>query len=187
MVEDGMVDDGMVDDGMADDRMGEDEMAAHEDVENGASANGASAHDAPEGVAPKILARVTELPIDINEYEEFVMADTSGALVTFRGVIRNHDHGVAVSSLDYSAHPDAETFLAECCATVAAETGLRVAAAHRIGSLDIGDVALVASVAASHRAEAFAACERLVELIKSSVPIWKRQYLADGATEWVGI
>jgi molybdopterin synthase catalytic subunit len=107
--------------------------------------------------------------------------------VTFRGVIRNHDHGVAVSSLDYSAHPEAERFLAEVCETVANETGLRVAAGHRIGALDIGDVALVATVAAAHRAEAFAACERLVELIKANVPIWKRQYLADGATEWVGL
>jgi len=56
-----------------------------------------------------------------------------------------------------------------------------------VGSLGVGDTALVASVAAPHRAEAFAACERLVELIKSTVPIWKRQHLADGATEWVGL
>jgi len=66
-------------------------------------------------------------------------------------------------------------------------TGLRVAAAHRVGALVIGDVALVASVAAPHRAEAFAACEQLVDLIKLTVPIWKRQHLADGATEWVGL
>lgn len=136
---------------------------------------------------PRVLARVSERPLYADGFEEFVETDTSGAVVTFRGVIRNHDHGVAVTSLDYSAHPEAERFLLACCQTVADETGLRVAAGHRIGSLDIGDVALVATVAAAHRAEAFAACERLVELIKSTVPIWKRQYLADGATEWVGI
>lgn len=134
-----------------------------------------------------VLALVSERPLYADAFEDFVETDTSGAVVTFRGVIRNHDHGVAVTSLDYSAHPEAERFLRECCQTVADETGLRVAAGHRIGSLDIGDVALVATVAAAHRAEAFAACERLVELIKSTVPIWKRQYLADGATEWVGI
>lgn len=111
----------------------------------------------------------------------------NGALVTFRGIVRDHDHGLAVTALDYQAHPDAARFLEECCATVAVETGLRVAAAHRVGSLAVGDTALVVAVSAPHRSEAFAACERLVELIKHTVPIWKRQHLADGATEWVGL
>jgi molybdopterin synthase catalytic subunit len=56
-----------------------------------------------------------------------------------------------------------------------------------VGYLNIGDTALVASVAAAHRAEAFAACEQLVDLIKRTVPIWKRQHLVDGTTEWVGL
>ena len=136
---------------------------------------------------PDILARVTDAPIDIAEIEEFVLSAEYGALVTFRGVIRNHDHGEQVSALDYTAHPDAQRFLEDCCRTIAEESGLRVAASHRIGSLTIGDVALVASVAAPHRAEAFAACSQLVELIKQRVPIWKRQHLADGVTEWVGL
>jgi len=134
-----------------------------------------------------VFGVVTEEVLDAAALEDFVLTDEYGALVTFRGVIRNHDHGASVSALDYSAHPEAQRFLEECCATVASETGLRVAAAHRIGSLAIGDTALVAAVAAPHRAEAFAACERLVELIKASVPIWKRQHLAGGATEWVGL
>ena len=136
---------------------------------------------------PDILARVTDAPIDIAEIEEFVLSAEYGALVTFRGVIRNHDHGEQVSALDYTAHPDAQRFLEDCCRTIAEESGLRVAASHRIGSLTIGDVALVASVAAPHRAEAFAACEKLIEIIKSSVPIWKRQHLAAGTTEWVNL
>jgi len=126
-------------------------------------------------------------PIDEAVIEAFVMTAKNGALVTFRGVVRDHDHGAAVSGLEYQAHPDAVQFLERCCATVAAETGLRVAATHRVGALGIGEVALVAAVAAAHRADAFAACERLVNLIKLEVPIWKRQYLADGATEWVGL
>jgi len=116
-----------------------------------------------------------------------VLDPANGALVTFRGIVRDHDHGAAVTALEYSAHPDAQQFLAECCAEVSAATGLTVAAAHRTGALAIGDVALVASVAAPHRAEAFSACEELVELIKARVPIWKRQHLADGLTEWVGL
>jgi molybdopterin synthase catalytic subunit len=137
--------------------------------------------------APSVLAYIADSPIDAAPLESFVLTPANGALVTFRGIVRDHDHGLSVSALDYQSHPDAERFLAEACATVAAETGLRVAAAHRVGALAIGDTALVAAAAAPHRAEAFAACERLVEIIKQTVPIWKRQHLADGATEWVGL
>jgi molybdopterin synthase catalytic subunit len=127
----------------------------------------------------EVLARISAEPIDEAEFESFVMSSQNGALVTFRGIVRDHDHGLAVTALDYQAHPDAVRFLEDCCATVAASTGLRVAAAHRVGSLVVGDVALVAAVAAAHRSDAFAACEQLVDLIK--------QHLADGATEWVGL
>jgi molybdopterin synthase catalytic subunit len=134
-----------------------------------------------------VLAIVTSDEIDAGALEAFVLDDANGALVTFRGIIRNHDHGASVTALDYSAHPEASRFLEEACAIVAQETGLRIAAAHRIGSLVVGDTALVAAVAAPHRAEAFAASERLIALIKSTVPIWKRQHLESGATEWVGL
>ena len=134
-----------------------------------------------------ILALILAEPIDATAIEDFVMDTQKGALVTFRGIVRNHDRGLAVTSLEYSAHPDAARFLRDCCKTIADETGLRIAAAHRVGPLVIGDIALVAAVAAAHRGEAFAACERLVDLIKQTVPIWKRQHLADGATEWVGL
>jgi molybdopterin synthase catalytic subunit len=136
---------------------------------------------------PTAFALISDDPLDRDTIESFVLSPANGALVTFYGVVRNHDHGLAVSALEYQAHPDAARFLDEACATIAAESGLRVAAAHRSGYLSIGDVALVASVAAPHRAEAFAACEKLVDLIKLTVPIWKRQHLADGATEWVGL
>ena len=132
-------------------------------------------------------AVISNEPLDPAVAEAFVLDSTHGALVTFRGIVRNHDHGEAVTALDYSAHPDAQRFLEECCREVADSSGLRVAAAHRVGSLTIGDVALVAAVAAPHRAAAFAATEQLVALIKQRVPIWKRQHLADGVTEWVGL
>lgn len=133
------------------------------------------------------LALISDEPLDAAPLDAFVLTSANGALVTFRGIVRDHDHGEAVSALDYEAHPDAQRFLEECCAEIAAATGLRAAAAHRTGSLTVGDTALVASVAAPHRAEAFAACEKLVELIKHRVPIWKRQHLAGGVTEWVGL
>ncbi len=136
---------------------------------------------------PDVFAFVTTEPLDRAAIESFVTTRQDGAVVTFEGVIRDHDHGESVSSLEYQAHPDAERFLRETCAEIAAETGLRVAAAHRYGALAIGDVALVASVAAPHRAEAFAACAALVDRIKERTPIWKRQHLAGGTTEWVNL
>jgi molybdopterin synthase catalytic subunit len=133
------------------------------------------------------LALISSEPLDAAAIEAAVLTPADGAVATFRGVVRDHDHGAVVRGLDYQAHPDAEHFLAESCARIAAQTGLRVAAAHRVGSLAIGDVALVAAVAAPHRAEAFAAIERLVDDIKQTVPIWKRQHLVSGTTEWVGL
>jgi molybdopterin synthase catalytic subunit len=133
------------------------------------------------------LDLVADHEIDAAAVEAAVLTDQDGALVTFRGIVRNHDHGESVSALDYQAHPDAARFMAECCETITRDTGVRVVAVHRVGSLVVGDTALVAAAAAAHRHEAFDACERLVDLIKTSVPIWKRQHLAEGTTEWVGL
>jgi len=135
----------------------------------------------------EVLATVTDAPLDRAALEAFVQTSADGAVVTFEGVIRDHDHSSGVSALDYEAHPDAEAFLREVCESLAAESGLRVAAAHRVGHLVVGDVALIAAVAAPHRADAFAACARLVDEIKQRVPIWKRQHLDDGVSEWVGL
>lgn len=133
------------------------------------------------------LAVVTSEPIDEHAVRSAVEADASGAVVMFCGVVRDHDGGRGVLALDYRAHPEAERFLADCVRRIADETGLTVAATHRIGELRVGDVALFAAASAAHRAEAFDACERLVELIKREVPIWKRQHFGDGASEWVGL
>ncbi|MDV7244705.1 MULTISPECIES: molybdenum cofactor biosynthesis protein MoaE [Rhodococcus] len=134
-----------------------------------------------------ILAQISDLPLDAAVVDAAVAGPEHGAVVVFTGVVRNHDAGQSVSALEYQAHPDAERFLRTCCEEVASSTGLPVAAVHRVGALTVGDLALVAAVAAPHRAEAFAACAELVERIKHEVPIWKRQHFADGASEWVGL
>ena len=134
-----------------------------------------------------MLARISTDPLDSAVVDAAVAGPEHGAVVVFTGVVRNHDGGHEVSALEYEAHPDAERFLRQCCEEVAAATGLPVAAIHRVGSLKIGDLALVAAAAAPHRREAFAACAELVERIKHEVPIWKRQHFADGVSEWVGL
>jgi molybdopterin synthase catalytic subunit len=134
-----------------------------------------------------VVAMITSEPIDEAVIRQAVEAPESGAVVLFCGVVRNHDDGRPIISLDYQSHPDAEFLLRQCCEEIAATSGLRVAAAHRVGSLQIGDIALYAAVAASHRKEAFDTCQELVERIKATIPIWKRQYFVGGVTEWVGL
>lgn len=140
--------------------------------------------------AGDVVSRVTTDVLDAavsQAVEDAVGGPECGAVVTFRGVVRDVDDDRGVTGLDYEAHPDATAVLRRCVDAVAAETGLRVAAVHRYGTLVVGDVALVAAAAAGHRREAFEACSLLVERIKAEVPIWKRQHFTDGVSEWVGL
>lgn len=138
-------------------------------------------------MATEILARISSEPLAPSVVDAAVAGPEFGAVVVFTGVVRNHHGGQSVSALEYQAHPAAERFLRQCCADVSNESRLPVAAIHRIGELTVGDLALVAAVAAPHRAEAFATCAQLVERIKAEVPIWKRQHFADASSEWVGL
>lgn len=130
---------------------------------------------------------ITSAPIDIAAVRTAIESASAGAVIEFSGVVRNHDGGRHVLSLDYEAHPDAGAVLVECCRAITAETGVAVAAVHRVGALQIGEIALFAAAASAHRAEAFAACAALVDRIKATVPIWKRQHFTDGTSEWVGL
>jgi molybdopterin synthase catalytic subunit len=136
-------------------------------------------------VDPALCAVSTE-PLSVAAHEAAVSGDASGAVVVFSGVVRNHDHGRDVVSLEYVGHPSAEQVLRACRDEIAADPLVHaVAVSHRIGELKVGDAALVAAVAAGHRAEAFAACARLVDIVKERLPIWKRQVFPDGTDEWV--
>jgi molybdopterin synthase catalytic subunit len=143
-------------------------------------------------------------PISVDQAIAAVESDTAGAVVSFSGVVRNHDGGKAVERLSYSAHPTAHQVMADVVARLVAEQNamgeeaagetsggnagqpVRIWAAHRIGTLEIGDPALVCAVSAAHRGQAFAVCSELVDRIKEQVPIWKEQSFVDGTVEWVG-
>jgi molybdopterin synthase catalytic subunit len=132
------------------------------------------------------LCAVSAEPLSVAAHEAAVSGDASGAVVVFSGVVRNHDHGRDVVSLEYVGHPSADQVLRACRDEIAADPLVHaVAVSHRIGELRIGDAALVAAVSAAHRAEAFAACARLVDIVKERLPIWKRQIFSDGTDEWV--
>ena len=133
-----------------------------------------------------LLAGVTAGEISVEQCDAAVADAHAGAVVTFAGVVRDHDEGKGVVWLHYTAHPTADSITREVAAEVAAaHPGTRIAVLHRIGDLTVGDVALACAVASAHRAEAFAACAALVDEIKARVPIWKEQGFTDGSTEWV--
>jgi molybdopterin synthase catalytic subunit len=133
------------------------------------------------------LVDLRESPLDVDEVLAALGDDESGGLTLFIGRVRNHDHGLDVTGLEYSAHPTALDALRRVCATVAEEYDVHgVAAVHRVGRLEIGDLAVVVATTAAHRGDAFAASRALIDTLKSEVPIWKHQRFADGSTEWVG-
>ena len=131
------------------------------------------------------VAAVRDQTLDAVRVAGLVADDPAGATVTFTGVVRNHDHGRAVTGIEYVGHPSADAVLAEIAAEFAGREGVHaVAVEHRIGTLAVGDLALVAAVSASHRAQAFSTCSELVDRVKEKLPIWKRQLFTDGTAEW---
>jgi molybdopterin synthase catalytic subunit len=139
-------------------------------------------------VTPGLVALVAVIdePLDLAAHEAAVADPRAGAVVSFQGVVRDHDGGRGVTLLEYEGHPTADKILREVADEIAADPAVyAVAVSHRVGTLEIGDVALVASVSTAHRAAAFEACARLVDEAKARLPIWKRQVFKDGTEEWV--
>lgn len=133
---------------------------------------------------------LVDLRADAFSVEEVLAAvedPAAGGVVSFTGLVRAADGGRSVTSLEYSAHPSALDRMREVVAAVASELPVvRVAAIHRVGLLEIGDVAVVVAASAAHRDQAFEAARRLIDDVKAQVPIWKHQRFTDGSEEWVG-
>ncbi len=132
------------------------------------------------------LAEVRDVPLSVDEVHDAVSDPAAGGIVLFTGTVRDHDGGRDVRHLSYSAHPSAAAQLRQVCEKVAADYPVTaIAAVHRTGDLEIGDLAVVVAVSCPHRAEAFAACRALIDELKKSVPVWKHQVFGDGESEWV--
>lgn len=134
------------------------------------------------------LVDIRDHALSLDEVVAAVRRPGHGAVVTFSGVVRDHDGARGVAGLDYSAHPSAGDLLAASCARVAdAHPDVVVAAVHRTGSLSLGDLAVVLATGSAHRGDAFAASRALIDDLKATVPIWKHQSFDDGSDEWVGL
>jgi molybdopterin synthase catalytic subunit len=133
------------------------------------------------------LFRVLDTPLVVDEAVAAVSTAEVGGVDVFLGLVRNHNDGRAVTRLEYHAYVSmAEKEMQRIADEIGAELpGVRLSALHRIGSLVVGDVAVVCAAGAVHRGEAFQACRALIDRIKHRVPIWKREHGPDGPY-WVG-
>ncbi|MEO0323457.1 MAG: molybdenum cofactor biosynthesis protein MoaE [Myxococcota bacterium] len=139
--------------------------------------------------SPVRLADVRDAPLSMDECYRAVAHAGAGGVCVFTGVVRDHADGKEVSALDYEAMTElAITETERVLAKVAEEVpGTRLAAVHRVGALQIGDLAVVVAASAAHRAEAFQACRLAIDRIKETVPIWKKEYGVSGDASWVNL
>ena len=133
------------------------------------------------------MSYLTDQPIDANALVDSVMRDSDGAYVLFEGVVRNHHEGRAVESIFYDAYrPMAEKEIEIIVRDVQSQfPDVALAVLHRLGHLVVGDASIAIVAASPHRAEAFGACRLVIDRIKETVPIWKKERGPDGE-EWVG-
>jgi molybdopterin synthase catalytic subunit len=125
-------------------------------------------------------------PLDLAALVASVSAPDRGALATFVGLVRDHHGGRGVLGLEYSAYGA----MAEAqCAAIVGEAErrwkVRIALAHRLGGLAVGEAAVIVVAASAHRDPAFEACRWVIEALKAQVPIWKRERYLDGSEAWV--
>ncbi|WP_273335824.1 molybdenum cofactor biosynthesis protein MoaE [Acinetobacter populi] len=133
------------------------------------------------------LARIQEHTIDLDQLLAMSDFPECGGLAMFVGTVRNHHQGKSVKSLKYTAYkPLAEKMIRAIEQDIAEKYAIPyVRVVHRIGHLEIGEVAIYAVARAEHRREAFAACEDAVERVKHEVPVWKQEFYHDGTSIFV--
>lgn len=133
-----------------------------------------------------MICRVVERPIDMSVLVNDVAGDDIGGVCTFIGFVRNHSRGQRVTHLEYHAYPEmSEKKMRQVIEEIAEQYGVdRIAVEHRIGTLQIGDIAVGIAASSAHRDAAFKACRYAIDRIKQIVPIWKKEFGDDGAV-WV--
>ena len=141
------------------------------------------------GGAPVVFCEISEEPISLDPGWRQVCPPSAGGVAFFVGVVRDPAEGKPVVRLDYEAHESlAEKEMREVLQKVAnSHPGVRLAAVHRVGVLQVGDIAVCVAAGAPHRAEAFSACREAIDRIKETVPVWKKEWGPDGEAIWVNL
>ena len=133
------------------------------------------------------LLDLRDTPLSLDEAYAAVTDPAAGGICIFVGTVRDHDEGQGVEGLGYSSHPTALDRLHDVAERIAAECEVvALAGVHRVGDLVVGDLAVVVAASAAHRAQAFEACRRLIDELKTDVPVWKHQTYSSGDAAWVG-
>jgi len=132
------------------------------------------------------LIQITREPLDRNALVAAVTHSSVGGIVVFEGVVRDNARGKQVRYLEYDVYPEmAEQQIRTIIAEAQQRWGVeRVAVAHRFGRLEIGEASVIIVVATPHRAAAFDACRYIIDTLKTTVPIWKKEVATNGE-EWV--
>lgn len=158
----------------------DDEVGLLPPVSGGCAARMASV---PETSQPANFAQLTRDPIPVETLIAAAKRAEDGAVVVFDGIVRNHSRGRATLYLDYEAYEAmALKQMEELTAQARERFGVRHATiVHRLGRLEIGETSVLIVVASAHRAQAFDACRWLIDSLKKSVPIWKKETFVDGA------
>ena len=138
------------------------------------------------GADAGVLFELTDKPLDARRLETAVARAGAGAICTFTGVVRDNSRGRDTIRLEYEAYPGmAEAQMRAIAAEIAERwPEARVAIAHRTGVLEIGEASVVVSVSCPHRGDAIAACKWGIDRLKETVPVWKKEFLADGEV-WI--
>jgi molybdopterin synthase catalytic subunit len=144
---------------------------------------------AVKGTGPRTegdrVIQLTQERLDPQQAVEAVLKQSDGAYVLFVGVVRDHARGRSVTGLEYEVYrPLAERQMRRIVEQVRERWGLACAIQHRFGYLAVGEASVVICVSSAHRAEAFDACRWAIDTLKDEVPIWKKEYAADG-TYWI--
>lgn len=133
------------------------------------------------------LFEVTADPLLVDDLVRVVLTDGDGAVVTFVGTVRDHHLGRRVLALEYESYPDmAVAEMRRIGCEMIRKWGLNgIAIRHRTGKLNVGEISVVIAASSPHRREAFEACSEALDMLKETVPVWKKEYFEDGET-WVG-
>ena len=132
------------------------------------------------------MFKIVDAPIASDALYEEVLKDYNGAVVTFCGVVRNHSGETSTDFLVYDAYKEmAEKKMSEIGDQAKKQWNIEdVAILHRIGRLEIGEISVLIAVASPHRAEAFEACRYVIDKLKETVPIWKKE-VGENGEAWV--
>ncbi|MBI3219229.1 MAG: molybdenum cofactor biosynthesis protein MoaE [Bacteroidetes bacterium] len=132
------------------------------------------------------MITLSDQPLDVNQITQLASSPQAGAVNVFVGTVRANTQAKKVIRLDYEAYePMAVSEIQKICDLAKLKWPIqRIAVSHRVGTLTVGEIAVVVAVSTPHRKESFEACQFIIDSLKQTVPIWKKE-IFEGGEEWI--